>query len=219
LQEQQRVRERVAQRLERERQEEAQQGQREGIELKTEIDKTLRMEQIMNALKFEVLKEDGDKQAASGDDNSDDEDEEANAVANSLSAKILASERKGSKPECVICLQSYNAGQVLCSAQTDQCHHIFHEECAIGWLQESNECPLCRVDLLVTAELSVLRVAMMMAVRRAAVRLRAMKGSINRSMNESISQMMRTDRYVPRSPMTSGFLNTAFLIFYRCDHV
>jgi len=76
-------------------------------------------------------------------------------VRNSLATTVVCSERKGNKLECVICLEPYKPGQVLCSAKTNKCHHIFHEECAIAWLQESNECPLCRVNLLETAELSV----------------------------------------------------------------
>lgn len=167
LQEQRRVRERVEQTLEQERLEEELQHRAE-LEQKLEVDKTLRMEQIVNALKFEVHT-DGEDHTASCDNSDDDDvdadidnmesqehqDEEQNEVGNSLSNQILFSERKGNKPECVICLQAYNAGQVLCSAKTNKCHHIFHEECAIGWLQESNECPLCRVDLLAAAELSV----------------------------------------------------------------
>ncbi|KAL3935495.1 MAG: hypothetical protein SGBAC_008995 [Bacillariaceae sp.] len=177
LQEQQRVRERVEQSLEQERLDEELQH-RVQLEQKIEVNKTLRMQQIMNALKFEVHTDGEDQTASCGnsddndaDDNDDDDadsdsdvdnmesqecqDEELNGVGNSLSAQILSSERKGNKPECVICLQTYNAGQVLCSAKTRKCHHIFHEECAIGWLQESSECPLCRVDLLAATEVSV----------------------------------------------------------------
>ncbi|CAJ1959160.1 unnamed protein product [Cylindrotheca closterium] len=171
LREQQRVRERVLQRLEQERREEAQRD-REELQEKLEIDKTLRMEQIMNALEFEVLADSQEKQtssysesnygaaddadaAAGGTKSQRHQEDEVNADGNTLSAQIRSSERKGNNPECVICLQSYNAGQVLCSASTSKCHHIFHEECAIEWLQESNECPLCRVDLLATGQLSV----------------------------------------------------------------
>lgn len=161
LREQRLVRERVTARLEQERREEEQQARQE-YERKLEVYKTLRMEQIMNALKFEVLPDEEHRNASCHDNSIDEDvdtqeqhDDEASQIGNSLAAEIISSERKGDNPECVICLQAYKVGQVLCSAKTERCHHIFHEECAIGWLQESKECPLCRVNLLETAELSV----------------------------------------------------------------
>lgn len=162
IREQQRVRARVAEGLARDRREEEQREQEEQ-EAKRKISKTLRMEQIMNALKFEILADEENQTESCG--NSDDEDasgsrmqneqaDEAGDIEGSLSAAICSSERKGNKQECVICLQPYTTGQVVCSSKTTKCHHIFHEECAIGWLQESNECPLCRIDLLETSEVT-----------------------------------------------------------------
>jgi hypothetical protein len=51
--------------------------------------------------------------------------------------------------ECCICLDAYDNGQVICSAKTTECNHIFHQDCAIQWFQHHNQCPLCRVTLII----------------------------------------------------------------------
>jgi hypothetical protein len=51
--------------------------------------------------------------------------------------------------ECCICLEPYNNGQVICSAKTTECNHIFHQNCAMQWFQNHDQCPLCRVTLII----------------------------------------------------------------------
>mmetsp|Transcript_6261 Transcript_6261/g.8852 ORF Transcript_6261/g.8852 Transcript_6261/m.8852 type:complete len:207 (+) Transcript_6261:210-830(+) len=53
-----------------------------------------------------------------------------------------------SEPECSICLDQYKTGDTLCWAKSNQCNHIFHEECISEWLKDHEDCPLCRTPLL-----------------------------------------------------------------------
>ena len=50
--------------------------------------------------------------------------------------------------ECCICLDTYAAGDVVVWAKTDACDHIFHQACAREWLQQHDDCPLCRTPIL-----------------------------------------------------------------------
>lgn len=50
--------------------------------------------------------------------------------------------------ECSICLDQYFVGETICWAKTNKCNHIFHQDCIVRWLQDHDECPLCRVDIL-----------------------------------------------------------------------
>ena len=44
--------------------------------------------------------------------------------------------------ECVICLESYKFGVLLCGLP---CGHSFHQQCILGWLARDNHCcPVCR---------------------------------------------------------------------------
>lgn len=43
---------------------------------------------------------------------------------------------------CVICLEDFKDGDV-CRA-LPECHHVFHKECVVSWLMQSNSCPICR---------------------------------------------------------------------------
>lgn len=62
-------------------------------------------------------------------------------------------------PECSICLNQYLPSDVVAWAKDvvdassskydgnlspKSCGHIFHKECLVAWLQEHDECPLCR---------------------------------------------------------------------------
>ena len=60
--------------------------------------------------------------------------------------------------ECSICLDNFNSNDVIAwakdggdptpisGAASDDtgCDHIFHQECLISWLQQHDDCPLCR---------------------------------------------------------------------------
>ena len=45
---------------------------------------------------------------------------------------------------CIICYDMFERGK-LCARLT--CGHIFHENCAKEWLEESGTCPLCRIGV------------------------------------------------------------------------
>jgi hypothetical protein len=60
----------------------------------------------------------------------------------------VLSMKEFSQVECCICLEPYETGQVVCSAKTTDCDHMFHEACALQWLQGHSQCPLCRVTLI-----------------------------------------------------------------------
>mmetsp|Transcript_16999 Transcript_16999/g.41413 ORF Transcript_16999/g.41413 Transcript_16999/m.41413 type:complete len:349 (-) Transcript_16999:215-1261(-) len=71
-----------------------------------------------------------------------DGDESTTALSRRLDKEL------GLEPECVICLEPYEYGQVICSAKTKACGHIFHADCIQQWVQQNEECPLCRVTLI-----------------------------------------------------------------------
>ena len=49
---------------------------------------------------------------------------------------------------CPICLEDFQVGDdVVWSTNTD-CVHIHHKECIMHWLQEHDDCPLCRNDFV-----------------------------------------------------------------------
>lgn len=54
----------------------------------------------------------------------------------------------GGKPECSICLCLYEANETVCWAKNDDCDHIFHQDCIVQWLEDHDDCPLCRTNLL-----------------------------------------------------------------------
>ena len=45
--------------------------------------------------------------------------------------------------ECTICLLQYTEE----TKKATECHHIFHQECIDRWLENNNNCPLCRTCL------------------------------------------------------------------------
>ncbi|CAJ1952845.1 unnamed protein product [Cylindrotheca closterium] len=55
-----------------------------------------------------------------------------------------------SAPECCICLENYQPGDKICTAKSDGCDHVFHQQCIEAWLHRHDACPLCRVDLMNT---------------------------------------------------------------------
>ena len=50
---------------------------------------------------------------------------------------------------CCICLDPYQANDIICSPTCSDCNHIFHERCAIQWFQKHDECPMCRTNIMI----------------------------------------------------------------------
>jgi len=48
---------------------------------------------------------------------------------------------------CSICLDSFDAEQVISRTTCGEHGHAFHRTCLDGWLQFSRTCPLCRTDV------------------------------------------------------------------------
>ncbi|XP_029173735.1 E3 ubiquitin-protein ligase RNF181-like [Nylanderia fulva] len=63
-----------------------------------------------------------------------------NAVETLPEIKIESSEIK----QCPVCLKEFEAND---KAKSMPCHHVFHQECIIPWLEKTNSCPLCRYEL------------------------------------------------------------------------
>ncbi|KAL7576396.1 hypothetical protein ACA910_018201 [Epithemia clementina (nom. ined.)] len=48
---------------------------------------------------------------------------------------------------CCICLSDFEENELVTSCD-DGCHKWFHRECLFNWLDQSNDCPCCRIDML-----------------------------------------------------------------------
>eukprot|EP00532_Pseudo-nitzschia_australis_P006132 CAMPEP_0168178644 /NCGR_PEP_ID=MMETSP0139_2-20121125/9294_1 /TAXON_ID=44445 /ORGANISM="Pseudo-nitzschia australis, Strain 10249 10 AB" /LENGTH=231 /DNA_ID=CAMNT_0008098169 /DNA_START=141 /DNA_END=836 /DNA_ORIENTATION=+ len=66
------------------------------------------------------------------------------------------------QPCCSICLDDYSVGDIVVRLKTKAsgnthgkeagagrtCNHCFHEQCILEWLENHDECPLCRVNMV-----------------------------------------------------------------------
>lgn len=75
----------------------------------------------------------------------------SSAPAATTTPAAAAAEDNGAKPVCAVCLGTYVAGERVTRLP---CHtkHIFHTQCVIPWLRRNRACPLCQVDIDVSAE-------------------------------------------------------------------
>ena len=46
--------------------------------------------------------------------------------------------------KCPICLQNYKGVDII---KEFPCKHIFHKNCILKWIKNSNKCPLCKYDI------------------------------------------------------------------------
>ena len=46
--------------------------------------------------------------------------------------------------KCAICLQKYKGVDII---KEFPCKHIFHKNCILKWIENSNICPLCKYDI------------------------------------------------------------------------
>ena len=58
----------------------------------------------------------------------------------SSSASAASSSRREGSPTCSICLEKWEAGDVV---RTLPCLHLFHAACLDPWLKKRFQCPLC----------------------------------------------------------------------------
>jgi len=68
--------------------------------------------------------------------------------------------KRANKECCSICLEPYAVGDVVAGMKSkhkktaskhkkeQRCKHWFHKECILEWLQDHDECPLCRVEMM-----------------------------------------------------------------------
>jgi hypothetical protein len=56
-------------------------------------------------------------------------------------ASVLPQEQKN----CCICLADFEAGD---QAKTLPCFHLFHSVCIDQWLRQSNQCPVCKTNVV-----------------------------------------------------------------------
>lgn len=64
--------------------------------------------------------------------------------ANSPLACCLRIQEQPSK-DCVICTDTFSVGQTV--LRLPACGHVFHDACALRWLERHNTCPYCRREL------------------------------------------------------------------------
>jgi hypothetical protein len=53
-------------------------------------------------------------------------------------------ESQGLAVQCVICLEKFRQGDMICTSCNNQCIHEFHETCITTWLLHHQDCPSCR---------------------------------------------------------------------------
>jgi hypothetical protein len=46
---------------------------------------------------------------------------------------------------CVVCADEFAVGDTV--VRLPVCSHVFHERCALRWLERHNTCPMCRREL------------------------------------------------------------------------
>ena len=59
-----------------------------------------------------------------------------------IKPKVEPYTKENPEEVCSICLEDFEEAQMVASLQ--KCHHLFHEECLLKWLDVRQICPLCR---------------------------------------------------------------------------
>ena len=68
-----------------------------------------------------------------------------NIISNVRSiSRYITTSRRNTDPCCSICLDEYQVGDEVCWSKNQVCVHIHHLDCMLAWLQDHDDCPLCR---------------------------------------------------------------------------
>jgi len=80
-----------------------------------------------------------------GSDVIDNDDKSDSGVTSASSSSIsnTAPDHDG-EHVCAICLEPYELNETICWSHNPSCHHFFHRSCAVEWLMDKTECPICR---------------------------------------------------------------------------
>lgn len=51
--------------------------------------------------------------------------------------------------ECAICLSEFREGEeIMQTKRVEICNHVFHKDCLMAWLDNHNQCPMCRHEMV-----------------------------------------------------------------------
>jgi Ring finger domain len=74
-------------------------------------------------------------------------------TTNSPQVPTPPNDHRGISSYCNICLLEYEVGDIVVwSRRPHGCHHAWHEDCLIDWLQRKPTCPSCRQEFFAVAD-------------------------------------------------------------------
>uniref|UniRef100_A0A3Q3BZP2 E3 ubiquitin-protein ligase RNF181 n=1 Tax=Haplochromis burtoni TaxID=8153 RepID=A0A3Q3BZP2_HAPBU len=68
----------------------------------------------------------------------------AKTAVQTLTVIVITAEQAGRGLKCPVCLLEFEEQQ---TAREMPCKHLFHSGCILPWLDKTNSCPLCRLEL------------------------------------------------------------------------
>eukprot|EP00638_Chattonella_subsalsa_P004138 CAMPEP_0117733802 /NCGR_PEP_ID=MMETSP0947-20121206/283_1 /TAXON_ID=44440 /ORGANISM="Chattonella subsalsa, Strain CCMP2191" /LENGTH=254 /DNA_ID=CAMNT_0005548435 /DNA_START=369 /DNA_END=1133 /DNA_ORIENTATION=- len=68
----------------------------------------------------------------------------AQRVIENLAVICIDKERVDAHSECAVCKDAFELGD---QSKQLPCTHMFHENCIVPWLKQTNSCPICRFEL------------------------------------------------------------------------
>ncbi|CAB9502075.1 protein ligase RNF126 [Seminavis robusta] len=87
------------------------------------------------------------------DAGTDDPTSPPNPTTNTAATTTQQPEHRGISSYCNICLLEYEVGDIVVwSRRPHGCHHAWHEDCLIDWLQRKPTCPSCRQEFINTED-------------------------------------------------------------------
>ena len=52
------------------------------------------------------------------------------------------------QPRCVLCSKRFSGLDIVSASRDPACHHNFHQTCIVSWLQNCDDCPVCKKPYL-----------------------------------------------------------------------